>query len=61
VPEWLFKKGLPGDAAREKREEKLRKWMFVKGEKANSCYHYDMFLQNLDQMSAEDFAVCIRG
>lgn len=35
--------------------------MFVKGEKPNSCYHYDMFLEDLDQMTSEDFALCIRG
>lgn len=61
VPNWLRKKGLLGAAAKERRDELLSKWMFVKGEKPNSCYHYDMFLEDLDQMSAEDFAICIRG
>ena len=39
----------------------LHKWMLVKEDKPNSCYHFDKLLQNLDQMPAEDFAVAIRG
>ena len=39
----------------------LHKWMLVKEDKPNSCYHFDKLLQNLDQMSAEEFAVAIRG
>ena len=35
--------------------------MLVKEDKPNSCYHFDKLLQNLDQMSAEEFAVAIRG
>lgn len=61
VPDWLLKKNLLHPDAKEQREEMLQKWMFVKADKPNSCYHFDMLLQHLDQMSAEDFAVCIRG
>lgn len=61
VPDWLRKKGLLGSASKEARDALLSKWMFVKSEKPNSCYHYDMFLEDLDQMSSEDFALCIRG
>ena len=39
----------------------LHKWMLVKEDKPNSCYHFDKLLQNLHQMSAEEFAVAIRG
>ena len=46
---------------KEARDHLLSSWMFVKGEKPNSCYHYDMFLEDLDRMTSEDFARCIRG
>ena len=39
----------------------LYKWMLVKEDKPNSCYHFDKLLQNLDRMPAEEFAVAIRG
>ena len=26
----------------------LKKWMLVKEDKPNSCYHFDQLLQNLD-------------
>ena len=35
--------------------------MLVKEDKPNSCYHFASFLQNLPQMSAEEFAIAIKG
>lgn len=61
VIEWLRGKGLLGSHATEAQNALLKKWMLVKEDKPNSCYHFDMLLQDLEHMSAEDFAVAIRG
>jgi len=39
----------------------LRKWMAVKEDKPNSCYHFDVLLKDLKTMSAQDFLVAIRS
>mgnify|MGYP007095175828 CR=1 FL=1 len=42
VIDWLTRKGLLDDANQEAaRETLLRKWMLVKEDKPNNCYHYD--------------------
>ena len=61
MTEWLRDKGLLGAELFDARQALLKKWMFVKGDKPNSCYHYDMFLQDLERMPVEDFVKCIRG
>ena len=61
IIEWLKLKGLfdmPGAPA---QTAILKKWMLVKEDKPNSCYHFAQLLQNLDKMSAEEFAVAIKG
>lgn len=44
VIEWLRSKGLLGTHASEAQNALLQKWMLVKEDKPNSCYHYDMLL-----------------
>ena len=44
VPDWLRKKNLLHSNAEDQRKALLEKWMFVKEDKPNSCYHFDLFL-----------------
>ena len=48
VIEWLRRKGLLGAQATEAQNALLQKWMLVKEDKPNSCYHFDSLLQNLE-------------
>jgi len=43
--------------AEQLRDNLLSKWMLVKEDKPNSCYHYCDFIGNLKEVSAEEFAL----
>lgn len=47
--------------SKEDRDIYLRRHMLVNGNKKHRCYHYDMLLEDLHNMSAEEFAIAIRG
>ena len=55
ILEWLSKKG-HSLTETEAREKLLDKWMYVKGDKPNSCYTFVRLLANLKKMSAADLA-----
>lgn len=69
VLDWLEGKGYPratdkNALTEQTLEEKyglLAKWMLVKEDKPNSCYHFARLLENLKKMPAEEFALAIRG
>ena len=61
ITEWLRSKGLLDPAGNPGQTALLQKHMLVKEDKPNSCYHFAKLLQNLKEMSAEDFAVAIKG
>jgi hypothetical protein len=69
ILDWLTGKGYPRETDKtslpeEMLEEKynlLAKWMLVKEDKPNSCYHFARLLENLKKMPAEEFALAIRG
>ena len=61
VIEWLRSKGLLGTENLETQQKLLHKHMLVKEDKPNSCYHFDILCQNLDQMPVEQFVEAIRG
>ena len=44
VIEWLRGKGLLATHDLSAQQALLEKWMLVKEDKPNSCYHHDMFL-----------------
>ena len=39
----------------------LRKWIVVKYDKPNSCYHFDILLRDLKKISASEFLEAIRS
>ncbi len=47
--------------SKEERDAYFRKHMLVKEDKKHRCYHYSDLIEDLHEMSAEDFAIAIRG
>lgn len=61
VIDWLRKKGVLNEAYTDAQNALLHKWMLVKEDKPNNCYHFDQLMQNLEHMPAGTFAEAIKG